>query len=87
MEGIRRYIEEARIELDKFTVELWALTHDKGWRYGAMTTNCNERCVEPIHDCNGALKGMQSLSITAMVSYTFFKLVSCFDDRRSQNQT
>jgi hypothetical protein len=50
MEGIRRYIEEARIELDKFTVELWALTHDKGRRYGAMTTNFLE-------SFNGALKG------------------------------
>jgi hypothetical protein len=79
MEGFRRYIEEACIELDKFTVELWALTHDKGRRYGAMTTNFLE-------SFNGALKGAQSLSITAMVSYTFFKLVSCFDDRRSQTQ-
>ena len=43
--------------------EKWALTFDKGYRYGAMTTNVSE-CF------NGVLKGARSLPITAMVKYT-----------------
>ena len=58
--------------------EKWALSFDKGYRYGAMTTNVSE-CF------NGVLKGARSLPITAMVKYTWFKLNSYFDDRRNKS--
>ncbi|KAK9994209.1 hypothetical protein SO802_023912 [Lithocarpus litseifolius] len=58
--------------------EKWALTFDKGYRYGAMTTNVSE-CF------NGVLKGARSLPITTMVKYTWFKLNSYFDDRRNKS--
>jgi hypothetical protein len=50
MEVIKRYNEEARIELDTILKELWALAHDNGWRYGAMTTNLSE-CFNGIKRC------------------------------------
>ena len=53
--------------------EKWALTFDKGYCYGAMTTNVSE-CF------NGVLKGARSLPITAMVRYTWFKPNAYFDD-------
>ena len=52
--------------------EKWALTFDKGYRYGVMTTNISE-CF------NGVLKGARSLPIMAMVKYTWFKLNAYFD--------
>ena len=56
----------------------WALTFDKSYRYGAMTTN--------VFDCfNGVLKGARSLPITAMVKYTWFKLNAYFDDHRNKS--
>ena len=58
--------------------EKWALTFDKGYCYGAMTTNVSE-CF------NGVLKGARSLPIMAMVKYTWFKLNSYFDDRRNKS--
>ena len=58
--------------------EKWALTFDKGYRYGMMTTNVSE-CF------NGVLKGARSLPITAMVKYTWFKLNSYFDDCRNKS--
>ena len=79
MEVIKRYKEEARIELDMIQKEFWALAHDNGRRYRAMTTNLSE-CF------NGVLKSVRSLPITAMVQYIFFKLVSYFDARRNQTQ-
>ena len=79
MKVIKRYNEEARIELDTIPKELWALAHDNGLRYGAMTTNLSE-CF------NGVLKGARSLPITAMVQYIFFKLVSYFNAKRNQTQ-
>ena len=56
----------------------WALAFDKGYCYGAMTTNVSE-CF------NGALKGARSLCIMAMVKYTWFKLNAYFDDRRNKS--
>ena len=58
--------------------EKWALTFDKGYCYGVMTTNISE-CF------NGVLKGAYSLPITAMVKYTWFKLNAYFDDRRNKS--
>ena len=58
--------------------EKWALTFDKGYRYGTMTTNVSE-CF------NGVLKGAHSLPITVMVKYTWFKLNAYFDDRHNKS--
>ena len=61
-------------DLDK-----WTQSHDGGKRYGAMTTNISE-CF------NGVLKGARGLPITAMVEFTWCKLVTYFHDRRKQIQ-
>ena len=54
--------------------EKWALTFDKGYRYGAMTTN--------VFECfNGVLNGVRSLPIMAMVKYIWFKPNAYIDDR------
>ena len=58
--------------------EKWALTFDKGYRYGAMTTNVSE-CF------NGVLKGARNLPIMTMVKYTLFKLNSYFDDHHNKS--
>jgi hypothetical protein len=60
-------------------VEQWTYSHDGGHRYGVMTTNLSE-CF------NGVLKGARSLPITTLVKFTFFKLVSYFDDRHAKIQ-
>ena len=54
----------------------WTLAHDRGRRYGAITTNLSE-CF------NRVLKGTCSLPITTMVRFTFFKANSYFDTRRN----
>uniref|UniRef100_A0A2N9HZV4 MULE transposase domain-containing protein n=1 Tax=Fagus sylvatica TaxID=28930 RepID=A0A2N9HZV4_FAGSY len=79
MDCIRRYNEEAGERLDEIAKEQWTYSHDGGHRYGAMTTNLSE-CF------NGVLKGARSLPITALVKFSFFKLVSYFDDRRVKIQ-
>ena len=79
MDCIKKYNEEAGERLDEIAVEQWTYSHDGRHRYGAMTTNLFE-CF------NGVLKGARSLSITALVKFTFFKLVSYFDDRRVKIQ-
>ena len=79
MNCIRRYNEEAGKRLDEIAVEQWTYSHDGGHRYGAMTTNLSE-CF------NGILKGARSLPITALVKFTFFKLVSYFDDHHAKIQ-
>ena len=59
-------------DLDK-----WTQSHDVGRRYGAMTTN--------IFECfNGVLKGTRGLPITAMVEFTWCKLVAYFHERYKQ---
>ena len=56
----------------------WALAFDKGYHYGAMTTN--------VFECfNGVLKGAHSLPITVMVKYTWFKLNAYFNNRRNKS--
>ena len=79
MDCIRRYNEEAGKRLDEIAVEQWTYSHDSGHRYGAMTINLSE-CF------NGVLKGARSLPITALVKFTFFKLVSYFDDHHAKIQ-
>ena len=48
--------------LSKEDLEAWTLSHDRGHRYGAMTTNMSE-CF------NGVLKGARGLPISALVYY------------------
>jgi hypothetical protein len=79
MACIRRYNEEARIQLDDIPIERWTCSHDDRHRYRAMTTNLSE-CF------NGVLKGARNLPITSMVKFTFFKLANYFDDRRAKIQ-
>ena len=56
----------------------WALTFDKGYCYGAMTTN--------VFKCfNSVLKGARNLPITTMVKYTWFKLNAYYNDRHSKS--
>uniref|UniRef100_A0A2N9G5E1 MULE transposase domain-containing protein n=1 Tax=Fagus sylvatica TaxID=28930 RepID=A0A2N9G5E1_FAGSY len=76
---LKHTMRKAGKELDEIAVEQWTYSHDGGHRYGAMTTNLSE-CF------NGVLKGARSLPITALVKFTFFKLVSYFDDRRAKIQ-
>ena len=54
---------------------VWALLHDGGRRYGITTTNISKVF-------NSVLKGARSLSITALVQLTFFRLNSYFVVRR-----
>ena len=58
--------------------EKWVLTFDKGYCYGAMTTNVS-KCF------NSVLKGARRLPIIAKVKYTFFKLNAYFDGRRNKS--
>ena len=58
--------------------EKWALTFDKGYRYGVMTTDVSEYF-------NGVLKSARSLPITAMVKYTWFKLNAYFDEYHNKS--
>ena len=59
-------------DLDK-----WTQSHDGGRRYRAMTTNISE-CF------NMVLKGALDLPITAMVEFTWCKLVAYFHDRHKE---
>ena len=59
--------------LMKEGLEKWALSHDGGHYYGAMTTNMSE-CF------NGVLKGARELPIYALVDYIWYKLVAYFND-------
>ena len=58
-------------------LEIWALAHDEGRRYGIMTTNMSEVF-------NSVLKGARNLPIIALVQLTFFRLNSYFVARREQ---
>ena len=72
---IARYMPYAYLmseDLDK-----WTQSHDGGRRHGAMTTNISE-CF------NGVLKGARGLPISAMVEFTWCKLVAYFHDRHKQ---
>ena len=55
-------------------METWTLSHDRGRRYGAMTTNMS-KCF------NGILKGAGGLPISALVDYIWCKLVAYFNDQ------
>ena len=53
------------------------LSHDKGRKYGIMTTNMSEVF-------NSVIKGARSLPVIALVQLTFFRLNSYFVVRREQ---
>ena len=59
-------------DLDK-----WTQSYDGGRHYEAMTTNISE-CF------NGVLKGARDLPITAIVEFTWCKLVAYFHNRHKQ---
>ena len=74
---IEKINSEAQHWLEAIPLELWALSHDGGQRYGIMTTNMSEVF-------NSVLKGARNLLITALVQLTFFCLNSYFVARREQ---
>ena len=55
-------------------LETWTLSHDRGHRYGAMTTNMSE-CF------NGVLKYARGLPISILVVYIWCKPVAYFNNR------
>ncbi|XP_075674918.1 uncharacterized protein LOC142644125 [Castanea sativa] len=63
--------------LMKEGLETWTLSHDRGRRYGVMTTNMLE-CF------NGVLKDARELPISALVDYIWCKLVAYFYNRRTK---
>ena len=77
MATIGRINFEARQWLEAIPLQLWALSHDGGRRYGIMTTNMSEVF-------NSFLKGARSLPLTALVQLTFSLLNSYFVARREQ---
>ena len=74
---IRRINYEAQHWLEAIPLELWALSHDGGRRYGIMTTNMSKVF-------NSVLKGAHNLLITELVQLTFFCLNSYFVARGEQ---
>ena len=77
MAKIGRINSEAQQWLEAIPLQLWALSHDGGRRYGIMTTNMSEVF-------NSVLKGARSLPLTALVQLTFSHLKSYFVARREQ---
>ena len=69
MATIGRINYEAQQWLKAIPLQLWALSHDGGQRYGIMTTNIFEVF-------NNVLKGARNLPITTLVQLTFFLLNS-----------
>ena len=74
---IERINSEAQQWLKAIPLELWALSHDGGRRYGIMTTNMSEVF-------NSVFKGVRNLLIIALVQLTFFRLNSYFVSRGEQ---
>ena len=77
MDIIGRINLEAQQWLEAIPLEIWALSHDGGQRYGIMTMNMSEVF-------NSVLKGACNLPITVLVQLTFFRLNSYFVARREQ---
>ena len=71
MKSIKDLNSKVADELDRVTLELWALAHEGGKRYGALTSKLSE-------SFNGVLRGARHLPITALVQQTFYKCVSYF---------
>ena len=75
MNTIGRINSEALQWLEAIPLQLWALSHDGGRRYGLMTTNISEVF-------NSILKGARSLPVTALIQLTFIRLNGYFVARR-----
>ena len=59
------------------SVDMWTQSHDGGRRFGTMTTNISE-CF------NDILKGAWGLPITALIEFTWSKLVEYFHDQHKE---
>ena len=77
MATIGRVNSEAQQWLEAIPLQLWALSHDGGRRYGIKTINMSEVF-------NSVLKGAHSLPLTTLVQLTFSRLKSYFVARREQ---
>ena len=77
MATIRSVNSETQQWLEAIPLQLWALSHEGGQRYGIMTTNMSEVF-------NSVLKGARSLPLTTLVQLTFSRLYSYFVARREQ---
>ena len=77
MATIERINSEAQQWLEAIPFQLWALSHDRGRRYGIMTTNMLEVF-------NSVLKGARRLPFTALVQLTFFHFNNYFVARSEQ---
>ena len=75
---IWRINSKAQQWLEAIPLGIWALSHDRGRRYGIMITNMSEVF-------NSVFKGARSLLITALVQLTFFRLNGYFVARRKQD--
>ena len=67
MEAIRKLNPSVGKRLDDISREKWALAHDDGRWYGAITINLSEYF-------NGILKGARNLPIIAMMEFIFLNL-------------
>ena len=74
---IRRINLKAQQWLETIPLEKWALSHDRGRKYGIMITNMSEVF-------NTVLKGAHSLPIIALVQLTYFWLNGYFVARKEQ---
>lgn len=58
--------------------EKWTRAYDEGgWRYEHQTSNMAE-------SFNSVLKGIRGMPVTAIVSFTFYRLVAWFDERHAK---
>jgi hypothetical protein len=70
------YEQRTRLHLKPASKEQWTLAYDTGgWRWGFMTSNMAEMF-------NSLLRGYRSLPVTAIASFTFYKLNAWFVSRK-----
>jgi hypothetical protein len=70
------YEQRTRLHLKPASKEKWTLAYDTGgWRWGFMTSNMAEMF-------NSLLRGCRSLPVTAIASFTFYKLNAWFVSRK-----
>ncbi|XP_028108994.1 uncharacterized protein LOC114307786 [Camellia sinensis] len=77
LQQIQAIDQEAINWVYKMNPEEWALSYDGGHRWGVLTSNDAE-CF------NSVLKGARNLPISAMVEFTFRRLVKYFDEMGAQ---
>ena len=79
MKRLRSRNRETYDWLRRLDKEKWSLAHDKGYRYGIMTTNFAETY-------NAMIKKLRALPITSMMKMLFIQLVNLFNKHRSKNK-